>query len=44
MESNRIKSISTDELWELYEQVSSILFKRIEAEPKRPNLKNGSAN
>jgi DNA-binding protein H-NS len=32
MRSTEFSSMSTDELWQLYEQVSSNLFKRIQAE------------
>ena len=32
MKSNEFECMSTDELWELHETISSILFKRIEAE------------
>ena len=32
MKSNELKCMSTDDLWELHGTISSILFKRIEAE------------
>jgi DNA-binding protein H-NS len=32
MKSNEFKSMSTDELWDLYETITSMLFKKIDAE------------
>ena len=32
MKSNEFKSMSTDELWDLHETITSMLFKKIEAE------------